>query len=60
MITFVIIEIDDGLSSVEVEPSQLPEVEAALEDGTLVESGPFASYEEACDALAEMEGDYAK
>lgn len=57
MSSFVIIELEDGLSVAAMEPGQTPEDAAAREGGVLVDAGPFATYEEACDALAELESD---
>jgi hypothetical protein len=54
---FAIIEIDDGLSIVELQPGQPPEEVAAKQHGILVDAGPFATYEDACDALTELEGE---
>jgi hypothetical protein len=57
MTQFAIIEVDDGLTIVELTPGQKPEDVALREGGTLVDPGPYSSYEDACDALAELEGD---
>jgi hypothetical protein len=57
MISFAIIELEDGLSVVEVEPGQSPEDAAVKEGGVLVDPGPYANYEEACDALDALEVD---
>jgi hypothetical protein len=50
VVSFVIIELEDGLSVAAVQA-------AAHEGGVLVDPGPFATYEEAYDALVELEGD---
>jgi hypothetical protein len=52
---FTIIELDDGLSIAEVMPGETPEDAAAKEGGTLVDPGPYPSYEDALDALADLE-----
>ena len=55
--TFAIIELDDGLSIAEVLSSQSPEEAAVNAHGTLVDPGPYATYEEANDAMCELEGE---
>ena len=57
MTQFAIIEVDDGLTVVELKPGQKPEDAALREGGTLVDPGPYSSYEDAFDALTELEGD---
>jgi hypothetical protein len=57
MIEFAIIEIEDGLTIVELEPGQDPEDVAAREGGTLVDPGPYPTYEDALDALADLEAE---
>jgi len=57
MSQFAIIEIDDGLTVVELQPGQKPDDIALRQGGTLVDAGPYSSYEDACDALIELEGD---
>jgi hypothetical protein len=52
---FAIIELEDGLTIVEVKPHETPEDAALREDGTLVDPGPYSSYDDAVDALAELE-----
>jgi hypothetical protein len=54
---FAIIELEDGLTIVEVKPHQTPEDVAVRAGGTLVDPGPYASYDEAVDALADLEAD---
>ena len=56
-VAFAIIEVDDGLTVAEVQPGQPPEQAAANAHGTLVDPGPYATYEEANDALCELEGE---
>jgi len=57
MISFAIVELDDGLTVATVQPGQSPEDAAAASRGLLVDPGPYTTYEEACDALNELEGD---
>ena len=57
MVHFAIIELEDGLTIVEVKPHQTPEDAAAREGGTLVDPGPYPSYDDALDALAELEAE---
>jgi hypothetical protein len=52
---FAIIEVEDGLSIAEVKPGQTPEDVAVKEGGTLVDPGPFPTYEDALDGLADLE-----
>ena len=55
MISFAIAEIDDGLTIIEVAPGQSPEDAALSEGGELVDPGPYNTYEEATDALDQLE-----
>jgi hypothetical protein len=57
MITFAIIEIDDGLTIATIQPGQTPEEAATGQDGVLVDPGPYATYEDAYEALCELEGE---
>lgn len=57
MPSFAIIELEDGLTVVALEPGQEPEDAAASRGGVLVDPGPYVTYEDACDALAELEGE---
>jgi hypothetical protein len=57
MTEFAIIEIEDGLTIIEFEPGQNPEDVAVREGGTLVDPGPYPTYEDALDALADLEGE---
>jgi hypothetical protein len=52
---FTIIELDDGLSIVEIKPHETPEEAALREGGILIDVGPYTSYDDALDALAELE-----
>ena len=54
---FAIIEVDDGLTIVELTPGQKPEEAALREGGTLIDPGPYSTYEDAYDAMVELEGD---
>jgi hypothetical protein len=55
MISFAVIEVEDGLTIVEIPAGQSPEDAAITEGGTLVDPGPYHSYEDASDALDELE-----
>ena len=55
MESYAIIELDDGYAVVQVAPGQSPEDAALSAGGTLVDPGPFNSYEEANDALDQFE-----
>ena len=55
MISFAIVELEDGLTVATVQPGQSAEDAAAESHGILVDPGPYATYEEACEALSELE-----
>jgi hypothetical protein len=55
MVQFAIIELDDGLKVIELQPGQAPEDAAAGEGGVLVDPGPYRTFEEADDALRELQ-----
>ena len=55
MVGFAIIELEDGLTVVELQRGQSPEDAAASRGGALVDPGPYPSYEEACDALIDLQ-----
>ena len=57
MINFAVIEIDDGLTVIEVLPGQSPDDAALAEGGVLVDPGPYHNYEDACDAMDQLEID---
>lgn len=57
MVSFAVIEVDDGLTIIEVLPGQSAEEAAASQQGVLVDPGPYRSYEEANDALAELQAE---
>ena len=57
MISFAIVELDDGLTVATVQPGQSPEDAAVASHGVLVDPGPYATYEDACDALTELESE---
>ena len=52
---FAIIEVEDGLTVIQVEPGQSPADAALAEGGVLMDPGPYDSYEEATDALDQLE-----
>jgi len=55
MTSFIIIELDDGLTAVELPADQTAEDVAAAQGGVLVDEGPFATIEEANDAIDNLE-----
>lgn len=57
MVSFAIVEVDDGLTVATVQPGQSAEDAAAANHGVLVDPGPYATYEEACDAISELESE---
>jgi hypothetical protein len=57
MLQFAIIEVADGLTVVELQPGQKPEDAATAQGGMLVDPGPYATYEEANDALIELQAE---
>jgi hypothetical protein len=57
MLSFAIIEVEDGLTIVEVQPDQNPEDVAIQHGGTLIDAGPYTTYEEANDALLDLQSD---
>jgi len=54
---FIIIELEDGLTAVELQPGQSPEDAAIFHGGTLIDSGPYTSCEEADDALLNLQAE---
>lgn len=54
MITFAIIQIDDGYEVIEVLAGQSPENAAAAEGGQLFDAGPYHTYTEAHDAVTKL------
>jgi hypothetical protein len=57
MIRFAIIELEDGLTVATVQPGQSLEEAAICQGGTLADPEPYATYEDAYDALCELEGE---
>jgi hypothetical protein len=53
--TYIVIELADGLTPIELPDGQRPEDVAAAEGGTLIDEGPFATLEEAEDAVDNLE-----
>lgn len=51
MPTFVIIEVENGLTVVELMPGETPEEAAVRHGGLLVDAGPYHSYDDANEAL---------
>jgi len=57
MSTYIIIELADGLEPVELPSGLAPEDFAIAEGGVLVDEGPFASLEEANDAIDNLKAE---
>lgn len=57
MAQFAIIEVDDGLEVAEFEPGTMPDDVAAKHGGTLIDPGPYKSYEDAYDALVAIQSE---
>ena len=55
MISYAIIEVADGLTIAAVDQGQSPEEVAVTQSGVLIDPGPFSTYDEAYDALIELE-----
>ena len=55
MNSFAIIELEDGFQIVELLPGQSPEDAAAAEGGQLIDPGPYHNYEDAVDAVEQLE-----
>ena len=55
MLSYIIVELDDGLTAVELPADQTPEDVAAAHGGLLVDEGPFATIDEAQDAIDNLE-----
>jgi hypothetical protein len=51
MTSYIIVELEDGLSVIELPDGQNPEDVAITQGGVLVDEGPFATLEEANDAI---------
>ena len=54
---FVVIETDDGLTVAEVDETTSPEDEAERSGGVLVDPTPYATFEDAYDALLLIEAE---
>ena len=57
MVTFAIIEEEDGLTIAQVDAEFTPEEAAMHAGGRLVDAGPYASYQDALDAIDDMTED---
>lgn len=57
MPTFIIIELSDGLEPIELPPGRTAEDFAAEQGGALVDEGPFATLDEAEDAIDNLEAE---
>jgi hypothetical protein len=54
---YEIIEIESGLTVAELEPGSSPEEVAARHHGTVVDPGPYRTYDEAYDAILTIKED---
>lgn len=54
MVSFAIIEVDDGLTIATIQPGQSAEEAATAQGGVLIDPGPFGTYEEAYDAMMNL------
>ena len=57
MLRYELIEIDDGLTVVEIPPGMTPEEAARQHGGLLMDPGPYTSYEDAYEALMALKLD---
>lgn len=57
MATYIIIELPDGLEPIELVAGRTAEEVAEAEGGILVDEGPFASLDEAQDAIDNLEAE---
>ena len=57
MVSFAIIEVEDGLTIVEVQPNEKPADVAVKHGGLLVDPRPYPSYEEANEALIALQAE---
>jgi hypothetical protein len=55
MTSFAIIETDEGMRVIELSPGQSAEDAAIVHGGTLIDPGPYVSYDEAYDAMFDMD-----
>ena len=55
MLSYAIIEVDEGLTVVQLKPGSTPYETAYRHRGVVVDAGPFESYDEACDAMQALE-----
>ncbi len=56
-VSYAIIEVEDGLTVAEIRPGESAEDAAARQQGSVVDPGPYDSYEAAGDAVCELEGE---
>lgn len=57
MPTYIIVELPDGLEPIELPLGRSPEEFAESEGGVLVDEGPFATLDEAEDAIDNLEAE---
>jgi hypothetical protein len=55
MMLYTIIETDGGLTVAELEPGASPEEAATRENGTVVDPGPYRTYDDAYDAILALQ-----
>ena len=53
--SFIIVEVEDGFIVVELPQGAIPAGAAAEVGGMIADEGPFATFEEATDAIADLE-----
>jgi hypothetical protein len=60
MVSFAIIEVEDGLAVAEVDPPLTAEETATRQGGVVVDAGPYQSYDEAYDAILALQEEEAE
>jgi hypothetical protein len=55
MIQYAIVELEDGLTVIEIAPGETAEDAALRKASILIDPGPYASYEDATDALMNLQ-----
>jgi hypothetical protein len=51
MMSYAIIETDDGVTVAEIQSGATPEEAAERHGGVVVDPGPYSDYEDACEAM---------
>jgi hypothetical protein len=57
MVSFAVIEVEDGLTIVELKSGESAEDAALAQGAVLIDPGPYATFEEANDALDQIRVD---